>query len=334
MGDMERVGIIDIGTVTVRAGVADIVDGKVQAMVRESAICNLGEGVDATGLLGPEACARVMAAVEDFLPLLEERDCLAVGCFLTSAARDADNVEELLSMLRDKGLAPTVVPGNVEGALAFRGAAQLYDDPIMAVADIGGGSCEITYGGTDDGTVAVDWSHSFDLGARRITERYLPGDGVPGRDRIVEAAARSRMALETQIPWMDGTLVHPDRLVACGGTVTTLVAIKLGLDPYDSALVEGAELTMAEVDAMAADLAKMTVAERAEVVGVQPQRAPVILGGALLVGELMRACGFRKLTVSEADGLMGSALCVLDAVHGTAGPAGFMPEVAKLGDGA
>lgn len=310
MEDLIRVAAIDLGTVTARVGIADLRDGELEAIERKSAICNLGEGVDATGQLSQAAVDRVLAAVDDFLQQIKEAHCHYVGCFLTSAARDAQNSETLLEALRSRGLDPEVLAGEAEGPLTFLGVTQAIDLPSMAVADLGGGSTELTLGGVTDEGVAVDWTHSFDMGARRVTERYLERTDPPTREAIVQCCCEARMAFEAQMPWMDGILPRPDALVVTGGTATTAVAAKLGLDPYDSAQVQGATLTIGEVDEFAQLLSAMTQGQRAKVVGVQPQRAPVILGGVLLLGELMRAAGFLEVTVSESDGLAGECVAI------------------------
>lgn len=333
MSETRRVGVIDVGTVTARVGMADIRDRVVLSIARESRICNLGEGVEATGHISPDAIDRVLEAVDGFIGFLRDHRCDAVGCFLTSAARDARNTDELLDALRARGLAPEVLSGEVEGAFAFRGVAQAFDCGSMAVADIGGGSTELTSGGRSaDGELVVDWSHSFDLGARRLTDRFLSRNDPPTREDVVACCCETRMAFEAQMPWMEGALPHPDTLIATGGTVTSLAAVKLGLEEYDSALVQGSTLTVEEVDAFGERFAAMTEAERAEVRGLQPHRAPVILGGTLLVGELMRASGFRELTVSEFDGLAGACMAVEGALDGIPGPVGFLPETAALAD--
>lgn len=332
MSETRRVGVIDIGTVTARVGMADIRDHVVLSIVRESRICNLGEGVDAAGLISPDAIARVLEAVDGFIAFLRAHRCDVVGCFLTSSARDARNADELLDALRARGLAPEVLTGTVEGALAFRGVAQAFDCHSMAVADIGGGSTELTCGGrTDDGLV-VDWTHSFDLGARRLTERFLSRNDPPSRDDLVACCCETRMAFEAQMPWMEGALAHPDILIATGGTVTSLSAMRLGLETYDSAVVQGSALTVEEVDDLGARLAAMTESQRARIPGLQPNRAPVILGGTLLVGELMRASGFRELTVSDFDGLAGACMAVERSLDGTPGPVGFLPATVGLAD--
>lgn len=337
---MERVGLIDVGTVTARAAVADIEGGEPIFMARESSICDLGVGVDSTGRLAPEAIARVLDFVHSSLKFFAEKDVHAVGCFLTSAARDAANVEELLRPLRELGFAPQVIEGDVEGALTFRGAAWNFPGQPLIVADLGGGSTELVYGywdgeGPEQGKAQVEWVHSYDLGARRLTDRFLSKNDPPTKDETLECRAYSRVTIENYLPWIGEEVTQPERLVVTGGTATSLVAMKLGMDPYDPAMVQGAQLTLDDLDEECTRLASMTESERAGIPGLQPRRAGVILGGALLLGELMRATGFTKVTVSESDGLTGGCLAVWGAVHGQAGPIGFMPEVTDpLAEGA
>ena len=329
---MERVGLIDIGTVTTRAAAMDVEDGEPLFLARESRVCDLGRGVDATGQLDPEAIAAVLAMVDEALGFFAENDVHNAGCFLTSAARDAKNVEELLEPLRQRGLAPEVIEGDVEGALTFRGAAWHYPDEPLIVADLGGGSTELTYGTWEPGAennqpANVEWVHSFELGARRLTDRFLSKNDPPARDEVFECRAYSRVTIENHLPWVGEEVTQPERLVVTGGTATSLVAMKAELEPYDPAMVQDATLTLDDVDEQCQRLASMTESERAGIVGLQPRRAGVILGGALLLGELMRATGFTKVTVSEADGLTGGCLAVYGAAHGQPGPIGFMPEV-------
>lgn len=333
---MERVGLIDIGTVTTRAAVADIDNAEPVYLARESRVCDLGRGVDATGQLSAEAIAAVLGMVEDTRAFFTEKDVHAVGCFLTSAARDAENVEELLEPLRQRGLAPQVIEGDVEGALTFRGASWHYPNEPLVVADLGGGSTELVYGtwepqaveDPEDGEPAkVEWVHSFDLGARRLTDRFLSKNDPPTQDEVFECRAYSRVTIENHLPWVGEEVTLPERLIVTGGTATSLVAMKARLESYDPLMVQGATLTLDDVDEQCQRLASMTESERAGIVGLQPRRAGVILGGALLLGELMRATGFTQVTVSEYDGLAGGCLAVARAAHGQPGPIGFMPEV-------
>lgn len=337
---MARVGVIDIGTVSARLGVAEVEGGQVQSMVRSTNVCDLGRGVDATGLLAPEAIARTLEVVEAYVDVLKAKGVSAVSCTLTSAARDASNGAELMDGLAALGLCPEVIPGAVEGVLTFRGAVQFIGDASVLVADSGGGSTELTAGVSGAGGVSVDWVHSFDVGCRRVTERFFPGV-EPASAASMEAARRwCREAFQEFLPWnADGAprplldmagCARPDKLVVTGGTATTLVAMKLELDPYDDGIVQGTRLTRDEVADAAERLGSMDVAARAGIVGVQPRRAPVMLGGAVLLDQLMAATGFDSMTVSVYDGLEGLALAVDGASRGISGPVGWAPTLADL----
>lgn len=143
---MTRVACIDIGTVTARLAVADVDGGKVVRMAKHSHICNLGQDVDKTGELASDAMDRTMACIYKYVMIARETQTKTICCTLTSAARDARNSEELLRRLATLGLTPTVIPGEVEGALTFLGAAQAFPQIPLLVADSGGGSTELALG--------------------------------------------------------------------------------------------------------------------------------------------------------------------------------------------
>lgn len=334
---MARVGVIDIGTVSARLGIAEVEAGRVQAMVRTANVCDLGQDVDATGRLRDDAIARTLEVAGGYVAVLRRHGVRAVSCTLTSAARDAENGSELMDGLVALGLRPQVIPGSVEGALAFRGAAQFMEAHTVMVADSGGGSTELTCGRIVDGHSDVAWVHSFDVGCRRVTERFLPGVGPATEEQLEAARVWCREQFSSLMPWdADGRARHygdlvgcdrPEELVVTGGTVTTLAAMELELDPYDDGVVQGYRLSRAQVSAAEERLAALSVADRCAITGIQPRRAPVILGGAVLVGQLMDAGGFDSLTVSVYDGLEGLALAVSAALQGFQGPLGWAPEL-------
>ncbi len=225
-----RVATIDIGTVSSRLLLATLEDGRIASSSKRTHITDLGEGVDATGRLLDEAISRVLAACAEFAQLINEFDPCATVLTLTSAARDASNGAVLLDGLRGLGFSPQVIPGEVEGRLTFLGVARDFEGERIAVADSGGGSTEVVVGSYVEGEpLAVEALRSLDVGCRRVTERFaLAG---PVDEACVEEAAR----------WARGEFdgywaslpVRPDRLVAVGGTVTTLVAMDRGMQVYD-----------------------------------------------------------------------------------------------------
>lgn len=326
---MGRIACIDIGTVTARLAVCDVEDARVRRMAKTSTICNLGEGLSATGAISDAAMTRVLDCADRYLASARQAGAQAVCCTLTSAARDASNSSELEEGLAHRGLLPEVIAGSVEGSLTFLGAAQDFLGERILVADNGGGSTELAVGILGDEGLRLDVVTSVDVGCRRVTERFLPGDGPASADQVVAARAFCRGPFEEALRGT-GLRVPAGRLVVTGGTVTSLVAVRDSLAPYDPLRVHLSELGRDDVERLAARLASLSLAERAELPGLQPKRAGVILGGVLAVAELMAATGFERLTVSESDLLFGLAICAEAMRLGGESPLGWRPRLAAL----
>lgn len=336
---MTRVACIDIGTVTARLAVADVEGGRVVRLIKHSEICNLGEGVDATGRLRDDAIGRVFSCVRGYVALAVEAGAPAACCTLTSAARDAENSGEMVSALESLGLSPLVIPGRIEGSLTFLGVAQDFRGRRILVADNGGGSTELALGSLgEDGALDLSYVRSVDVGCRRVTEKYLQAAPLPTADDLSAAhafvAEGFAPAIEEGGLWAAGSeravAGAPEALVVCGGTVTSLVAMDAEMEPYDSARVHLASLTREKVEALEGRLAGLTVEQRAELPGLQVKRAPVILGGAVAISELMRQTSFSTLQASESDLLFGLALTAAASLDGTASPVGWRPEMHAL----
>ena len=334
-----RLACIDIGTVTARLAVADVEGGRVVRLAKHSEICNLGEGVDATGRLRQEAMERVFACARGYVDSAREAGAVAACCTLTSAARDAENARELGAALDSLGLDPLIIPGEVEGALTFLGVAQDFRGRRLLVADNGGGSTELACGSLgEDGTFELAFVRSVDVGCRRVTEKFLASEGPASKDELASAHAFAAHAFAPVVEegglWAAGSgrsaADAPELLVVCGGTVTSLVAIDKGLEPYDSSKVHLCALPRERVEALEARLAALTVEERAALPGLQAKRAPVMLGGAVAVSELMRQTGFESLTASESDLLFGLALAAAATLSGTESPVGWKPTMRPL----
>ncbi|RRF89335.1 MAG: phosphatase [Coriobacteriaceae bacterium] len=334
---MTRVACIDIGTVTARLAVADVEGGRVVRMLKQSNICNLGEGLTQTGAISRAAADRVTECVDSYLAAAREAGAHSVCCTLTSAARDASNSDQLLNRLGRRGLHAQVIPGTVEGSLTFLGVAQDFAGHRILVADNGGGSTELAVGRMDAPAdaapapkLALDCVRSVDVGCRRLTERFLSKHDVPTTDEVAAARAWARQLFDDAMREEKILRLAPERLVTTGGTVTTLVAIKLGLVPYDPRRVHLAELSLGDVEGLLARLAAIPVEGRAKLPGIQAKRAPVILGGAIAVAELMRSVNVDRLTVSESDLLFGLSICAAATAEGTANPLGWEPDLTPL----
>ena len=328
---MRRVAVIDIGTVTCRLAVADVHAGRVVRMAKQSEITNLGQDVDRTRRLAQDAMERVFGCVSAYVAAARQAKAEAICCTLTSAARDASNAAEMGAALASLGLEPMVIPGKVEGALTFLGVTQDFAGEEILVADNGGGSTELARGSIGQEGLALPWVKSVDIGCRRVTEKHLSAGDPPSPDDVLAARAFARAPFDAAVAEMLSVVPQrASRLVVTGGTSTTLVAINEQLVPYDPRRVHLARLSRETLDGWVGRLASMSVAERAELPGIQAKRAPVILGGAVAVAELMHAAGFDELTVSESDLLFGLSIVAALTLDGESSPVVWKPELRPL----
>lgn len=301
-----RFAAIDIGTVTCRLLVADVAGGSLKELRRECAITNLGEGVAESGVLLPEAMARVDAQMERFVGILrqlEESDGLPIDviAMATSASRDAKNSSEFVDLLSRRGIELAVIPGEKEASLSFKGASSAFVGEPLFVVDIGGGSTEVIAG---MGGKEALFKRSFDIGCRRVTETLMACDPI---SETALCAARES-AVEMMAPYfrsMEESGFKASKLVAVAGTATTVVSVRDAMDPYDSSRVHLSTVTREELDEVTARLAAMPLAERTGVVGLQAGRAPVIVAGMAILQAVLDMAKADSFTVSESDILQG-----------------------------
>jgi exopolyphosphatase / guanosine-5'-triphosphate,3'-diphosphate pyrophosphatase len=284
-----RVGVVDLGTNSTRLLVAEVDDGRVEEVARHTQITRLGEGVDERRKLLPLPIARVRNVLADYRRELEELGAERVLAIGTSAIRDAENGEAFLGEVEwSYGFATRLLSGSDEAQLTRRGVAngrELGDDTL--VLDVGGGSTEL---------ITARERTSLDVGSVRLTERHLHSD--PPTDEELEAAAR---AVRDELPFLE-----PDGAIGVAGTITTLAALELG--GYDPHRVHGYRLSREGVGAQLDRLASLPLAQRRELAGLEPERAPVIVSGAVIVREVLDRYGLAGLEVSERDILHGAAL--------------------------
>lgn len=317
-----RVAAVDLGTVSSRLLLATIEDGAIVSSTKVTEITDLGRGVDATGRLSDDAIGRVLAACGGFVQRIADFAPDAVCTTLTSAARDAGNGEDLIGGLEQLGLRPQVIPGQIEARLTFYGVAHDFPARRIAVADSGGGSTELVMGSYAPGEpLTLGRLQSLNIGCRRITDRFLAGD-PPTREQCDEASA---WAADVLAGYWEGAGERPERLVAVGGTVTTLVALANKLAVYDPAFVHLHELTAAEVESCIELMRGRTADEIAALPGIQAKRAPVMLGGALIIREILRTGGYDALTVSENSLLVGMATTISEVLDGQEPAIGWTP---------
>lgn len=305
-----NVGIIDLGTNTCRLFLASVENGFVQTFERVTRVVRLGQGVDATGRLHPAAVARTRECLAGYAPRLQAFGPARRLLIGTSVLRDAlDGREFLASVERELGLPWRLLDGEEEGALAFRGGTAALAGHVAApvgLVDIGGGSTEFCVGvaGLSPGIV-----RSLDIGAVRVTERFFHDD-PPSPAALEAATAFIRDAIEAGVPADSRASVS--RLIGVAGTYLTLAAHKLELRAYSRDLVDGHELSLADIERAITLFAQLTSAERGRRPGIQTGREDVILAGAMIAADACRAFGLASVTCSEADILEGAALALAD----------------------
>jgi exopolyphosphatase / guanosine-5'-triphosphate,3'-diphosphate pyrophosphatase len=314
-----KVAIVDLGTNTCRLFLAEVDRGEVRSGARPPArppavrtverlttVVRLGQGVDRSGRLDEAAMARTRDCLAGYAPRLEafapERRLLIA----TSVLRDAlDGRAFLEGVERDFSLAWRVLAGEEEGALAFRGGtaelAGTGPSPLVLV-DIGGGSTEFA---VSEPGAAPEFVRSLDIGVVRLTERFIACD-PPAPAELAELERFTAAAIEEAVPASVRGAARG--AVGVAGTYTTLVADKLGLREYRSELVHGHVLSRADIDDAIARFSALTNAERGRLPGIQPGREDVILAGAVIAREALRAFGLAEVRCSEADILEGAAL--------------------------
>jgi exopolyphosphatase/guanosine-5'-triphosphate,3'-diphosphate pyrophosphatase len=300
-----RVAVVDIGTNSTRLLVAELDGGRLTELQRESIVTRLGDGVDATGRLGDEPQQRVFAALDRYVAAIDGHGAGVRTAVMTSAVRDAVNGAAFADAVRDRyGLEGRTLSGDEEARLTFLGAtaARDLDDPTaLLVIDIGGGSTELVIGARG----VVEFHASTQVGVVRHSERHLRSD-PPAAAEMRALAADARAAIEAAVPV--AVRRRAGAAVAVAGTATSCASIDLELDPYDPARVEGHALPRRRLEALRDRLAALPLAERRGVTGLDPNRAPTIVAGVIILLEALGAFGLDRVEVSERDILWGVAL--------------------------
>ena len=339
---------IDIGTVTARLALAQVEDSRVIRMTKYTEIVNLGEGVDTTKRLLPEAIRRCVGCVSSYVDHARKEGAEAVVCTLTSAARDAENAPDLGMGLASLGLEPMIIPGEIEGALTFLGVSHDFENHRILVADSGGGSTELVVGTLVGQSAAqgagqqlggqqlegqqldINFVESVELGCRRLTERFNLSSDHPSAEDIDGAHKMAAQMMSEAIGRAQQQCAAPELLVGVGGTATSLIAIRDHLDPYDPSKVHLNHISLDEVSQIEGLLASKTLKEREDITGLQAKRAPVMLAGTILLAELMKNSGFKHLAVSESDLLFGLVITAAAVHQGKQSPVIWKPILRPL----
>jgi exopolyphosphatase/guanosine-5'-triphosphate,3'-diphosphate pyrophosphatase len=297
------VAAIDIGTNTTRLIVAEIAGSKIEELERRTVITRLGEGVDKSGLLSTAGIERVHETLSEYREIVERLGATTTLVVATSAVRDASNgLEFLREIERQYGFKVRLLSGSEEALLAFRGATNGRSlMRSVLIVDIGGGSTELVLGDAGGPSFHV----SLDIGAVRLTERYLHSD-PPTAAELEHCAAAVRELLLDRVT--AGVLQTPTAAIGNAGTITTIAALDQNLPAYDRGRVHGYLVTRQAVHEQLARLAALPLSERRQVPALEPERAPVIVAGAIVCKELLDVFALDAIEASELDILDGAAL--------------------------
>jgi exopolyphosphatase/guanosine-5'-triphosphate,3'-diphosphate pyrophosphatase len=302
-----RVAAVDQGTNSTRLLVAEPDEaGGFEDLARDMLITRLGQSVDETGRLAPEALQRTLVVLARFVRRAKALHVERIRVAATAAVRDAANAAELERPVGELAGSPLeIVSGEEEARLSFLGATRGLDaPPPFLVLDIGGGSTEFVVGSKDP-SAAI----STQMGSVRLTERFVRSDPPEASE-----LDRMRAAVDDVLDDVDRSIPARDAhtFVAVAGTSTTVQAVALGLDFYDPERIHRTSLSRHEAARVASRLAAMTTAERAALPVMAPGRADVIVAGSVILVEVMERFGFEEAIVSETDILDGLVLEMLE----------------------
>jgi exopolyphosphatase/guanosine-5'-triphosphate,3'-diphosphate pyrophosphatase len=288
-----RVAAIDIGTNTVLLLVAEQREGKLVAVEEHATITRLGQDVDKTRMLAPEAVARTQACLDRYAAIVARLGVSRTDVVGTSAMRDAGGGDAVRAHVKARfGVEARTISGDEEARLTFSGALSGLSLPERVVVfDIGGGSTEVVDG--DQSSRAIRFARSFDVGSVRLTERHVRHDPPTSDERaaVAQAAAEAFASVPQS--------VRGATVIGIAGTVTTLAAVSLGMTTYDASRVHGLTMELGELERVVATLAAVPLEERTKIPGLEPKRADVIVAGGLIALAFLRHVGAPSVVVSD-----------------------------------
>jgi exopolyphosphatase / guanosine-5'-triphosphate,3'-diphosphate pyrophosphatase len=298
-----RVAVVDVGSNSSRLLVADVSDGEVVKIERQSRVTRLGRGVDLSGQLSAEAIEEACEAIGDYVAICDGADVERVTAIATSAVRDAANGAAFVAELRERfAVSARVLDGDEEAHLTYLGATHERPpaEPTLVI-DIGGGSTELIVGSGEE----ISFQASLQAGVVRHTERHVASD-PPSAAELEALAADVRTSIEAALARCGKSRAAAG--IAVAGTPTSLAAIELELDRYDPERVHGHVLSLESIQRLLSRLASAPLVERAQIRGLHEDRAPTIIAGVVILVEAMRAFDLERIRVSEHDILYGAAI--------------------------
>lgn len=294
-----KVAGIDIGTNSMRLLMTDFFsEGKDQSEFKnrkkEVKITRMGKGVDADRMIEPETFRYNIDSFEEFVEKARDRKAERIFAIGTSALRDAKNGEEFVAEAeRSTGIKINIISGNLEAELGFYGVSQgVKENGRILILDIGGGSTEFVIGSQIEGIV---FKKSIDIGAVRLTDNF--GEDLYSMTNFILSEVNDLRDLIERYT--------VKQIVGIGGTISTVSAINLCLAPYDSDRVHNSKISLSEVECILRSLSILSLEERKKVVGLQPERADIIVAGVNILLGIMNKLHIKNLTVSEYDNLEG-----------------------------
>lgn len=295
MAAVKRGASIDLGTNTFLLLVADVADDKIEPVLEREEIVRLGKGVDAAGNISAEAMARGMNCLEEYVSKTRALGAEMIFASGTSALRDARNRENFRKQVREKvGIDVEIISGEDEARYTYHGAVSSAPTSIeqITLIDIGGGSTEVVVGNREK----IIAARSVDIGSVRLTERFFHSD--PTTPAEMDAV---RQAVKSAIREYDQLFENrqASTLLGVAGTITTLAAIAQKLLEFDPKKIDGYWLSRCQVEDILEMLAVLPLSRRQQVPGLRPQRADVIVAGALIIETFMAEFNFDRLLVSQ-----------------------------------
>ncbi|MCG8512748.1 MAG: Ppx/GppA family phosphatase [Halanaerobiales bacterium] len=293
-----KLGAIDVGTNSCRMLVMEYSGGRYTELARSQEITRLGAGVDQNRFLGRQAVERTVAVIKSFTRMMAQYQPTEINIVGTSALRDVKNPQLLSNRLEEEtGKRIKVISGAEEAGLIYQGVNLNLAEGDYLIIDIGGGSTELIW----SDTAGINYK-SLDMGALRMTERYLENPQLPLTQQELAVMQKGIRAELGVVPEVNGETMA---LVGTGGTVTTLAAIDLQMEAYDSKRIDRYCLTRARIAEILSCLSRLSARERSGIPGLQKGREEIIIAGTVILAEIMTTFGFKEMTISEQGILLG-----------------------------